>query len=131
MATDLLSVGDTFLAEKRHAFMARPIIYRTSGGELAIDATPGRVETEVVDQQTGAVSPSHARDYIVRAVDLRINGVPIDPKPGHLIVDGQFVFEVCDLGIEPCFRLADNSGIDLRIHTKQAAGSLAAQAVGA
>ncbi len=118
---DLLEQGSAFLEDQRHRHMTRTVVYRRGTDEVELSATIGRTVFEQADDR-GLVSRIESRDFLVRAEDLVLAGVPALPKAGDHVReprDGKtFVYEVMAPGTEPPFRYSDPHRRTLRIHTK-------------
>jgi len=98
-----------------------PVTYTRGDDSVALTAGVGRSEYENADLQ-GIVAVGATRDYLIRAADLRLGGVVVEPERGDAIAEtiGSTVYtwEVMPLGAEPPFRPCDPGRTLLRIHTQ-------------
>jgi len=98
------------------------IVYRRGEDEVPLKATPGRTTYQTTDAE-GREVQAQARDYLIIAGDLLIDGEPIEPREGDTIVeeltDGEHTFELMPLPNEPCWRWSDEQHIRRRVHTKE------------
>ncbi|MCB9838206.1 MAG: hypothetical protein H6813_02610 [Phycisphaeraceae bacterium] len=118
---DLLQTGSTWLEDQRHQHMTRPVTYLRGADSVALNATVGRTVFEQQDQ-FGVIQRTETRDYLVRAIDLVLDGAQTEPRVGDRIREpngtGALLYEVMAPGGEPHFRFSDPERITLRIHTK-------------
>ena len=116
-----LRTGITWLHRVRHQKLAEPMTYaRRSGGSSNISATLARANTEqMVEQELFVNSQFH--DFIVRTVDLRVAGVFTPPEPGDRITVAATggLYEVCELGLERCWRYSDEFEQAVRVHARR------------
>lgn len=119
---DLLQQGSRWLQDRQRQHLARAITYRRGGLSVVLQATVGRTEFEQATDY-GIALQSEARDYVVHAADLVLNGERIEPEVGDKVeetIDGTtWVYEVMSLGSEQCFRYVDSDTFAMRIHTKR------------
>ena len=116
--TDILEQSSAWLEGQRHTFRTREVIYRRGGESVAIRATVGRTQFTREDPH-GVVLETEARDYLIRADDLVLDGDRSMPERGDQIEDQGFTYEVLPLGSEPPWRYSDPYRQTLRVHTKQ------------
>lgn len=113
--------GIEWLHSVRHQQMAEAVTYtRRSGGSTSLSATLARASTEqMVEQELFVNSQFH--DFIVRTVDLRIAGVFAAPAPGDRITVAATggVYEVCELGMDRCWRYSDEFEQAVRVHARR------------
>ena len=119
---DLLDQSSSWLEDQRQKFMSRPVIYQRGTYTVEVPATIGRTVFDL-DDGAGAILRVEARDYLIRAAHLVLDGATELPKRGdqiHEMQDGViFIYEVMGPGDEPHFRYSDPYRRTLRIHTKQ------------
>lgn len=142
----LLSKGAEWLERQRHAYLTVDVEYQrdvsvpdgqtvlphqhedtevrehlsSSGtpGQLALRATIGRTIFETTDDY-GQLIRIESRDFLIRASDLIISEQITTPKPGDLIHESSFTYEVMSPVGEPEWRYSDVNRQTIRIHTKQ------------
>jgi hypothetical protein len=118
---DLLRSASDWLEEMRVKFMARMVIYVRGSQRLDVRATIGRTIFRI-NAGYGLTERFEARDYLILANDLVLEGTPILPKAGDRIHESQgslvFIYEVMAPGNEPHYRYSDGYRKTLRIHTK-------------
>jgi len=90
---------------------------------LQLNATVGRTEYEQ-DDGYGVVMRAESRDYLIRSLDLALDGVPELPQVGDRIEEVQcgkvYVYEVLPIGAQQQhWRYSDAFRQTLRIHTRQ------------
>ena len=119
---DLLQTGSDWLQQQRTRHMSRPVLYERGTSSVELPATVGRTLFET-DDGTGVLERFEARDFLVLAEDLMLDGQLTLPEPGDRVretVGSQiFVYEVMAPGNEPVWRYSDPYRKTLRIHTKQ------------
>jgi len=122
--TDMLRTGSDWLEAKRHAHATQTVVYSRGGHQVSLSATRGRSEFEM-DSGDGFPVRAESVDWLVRAQDLRLDGVTITPERHDRIretlTSGDVkVYEVMGPDeTSPVCRKSDPWGMTLRIHTKQ------------
>jgi len=121
---DMLEQGAGWLDNQRHQHMTRPVSYARGSSTVEVQATIGRTEFEQADD-FGIVHKIESRDYLIRTIDLVLDGQSTLPKQGdqirETVGETTFVYEVLSPGDEPVFRYSDPYRKALRIHTKHIA----------
>ena len=121
---DLLEQGSSWLENKRHEHMTRPVLYRRGTDSVELAATIGRTVFDQTDEY-GTTHRTELRDFLVLANDLVLDAICTLPRAGDRIRetagDQTFVYEVMAPGGEPPFRYSDPYRRTLRIHTKHVA----------
>ncbi len=107
---NLLQTGLQWLSEKQKKHVSSKVLYCRDDNKFSVDAVLGRTKYEIVDEN-GFKVVGHAIDFLIAAADL-----PLVPVVGDLIVSGNIVHEVNDLG-DGCWTWCDPHGIRRRIHT--------------
>ena len=119
---DLLQKGMAWLESQRTKFMTQSVVYQRGEDSVEVPATIGTTVFNV-DDGDGALLKFEARDYLILAADLLLDGNAILPKRGDCIRETSgsqvFTYEVMAPGDEPCWRWSDGYRQTLRIHTKQ------------
>jgi len=119
--TDLLAQGAAWLEAQRHAHCTSAVAYVRGEASVDLLATIGRTIFEQSDAY-GIVERTEARDFLVRAEDLVLDGAVALPERGDRVretVGAQvLVYEVMAPGNEPHYRYSDAYRWTLRIHTK-------------
>ncbi len=117
---DMLETGADWLADQMEAHAAQPVTYWRGTDSVALNATIARTEYDAVDEHNVTVRLV-AEDFIIRAADLILSGVAIEPKRGdrikRTIGDDVLVFEVMPVAGEDAWQ-ADEHRKQFRIHTK-------------
>jgi hypothetical protein len=114
-----LRVGASWLDRRRHEKLSEAVTYQRVGGSgFAVNATIGRTSSEQLTEGD-LVAGLKVRDYIIRAIDLRVAGTFVAPRRGDLITDadGQ-AWEVVEIGGEECWRWSTEYKDSVRIHTR-------------
>lgn len=118
---DVLEDGARWLEDQRLKFMSRRIVYQRVTASVEVNASVGKTVFEV-DNGFGILERIEARDYLIAANELILNGNAALPKRGDHIRETQeatiFVYEVLAPGKEPEWRYSDPYRQTLRIHTK-------------
>jgi len=118
---DLLGTGAAWLEDQRHQHLTRTVTYQRGADTVGLAATIGRTQFEQADA-SDVIHRIESRDFLVRAADLVLGGVPVTPVAGDRIreTSGEttFVYEVMAPGGEPPFRFSDVNRLTYRIHTK-------------
>jgi len=121
---DFLKDASEWLDGMRHAHMTTGVTYVRGSSSVELSATIGRTVFELRDDY-GGIEKTEARDYIVRAEDLILDGSAVLPERGDEIreTDGAktCVYEVMAPGKKPHWRWSDPYRKALRIHTKHTA----------
>jgi hypothetical protein len=125
--TNLFRTASEWLGQQRHDFATSPVTYRRGDRSVELLATMGRTEYQQ-DDGYGIVIRSEARDYLVRACDLAIDGLETLPAVGDRIEELQggtvYVYEVLPIGAQQQhWKYADPFRQTVRIHTKQVGAS--------
>lgn len=98
------------------------VTYRRGAASMPVTAVVGRYAADVGDGN-GLTVRTEVRDYLIAAADLVLGGVPVEPRGGDRIVEGDpaagTVFEVMDLAGEGPWRYSDPARTVLRIHTRR------------
>ena len=122
--SDLLADGAAWLEDQRHQHLTQTVTYERGADSVQVQASIGRTEFEQADE-FGVIHRIEMRDFLVRTVDLVLNGQATLPQTGDRIRETAgaqtFVYEVMAPGNEPVFRYADAYRNTLRIHTKHVA----------
>ena len=108
---NLLETGLQWLSEKQKKHVSSKVTYCRDDKRISVDAVLGRTKYEIVDENGFKVA-AHAIDFLIAAADL-----PLVPAVGDMIVSGNTVHEVIDLGGDGCWTWCDPHGIRRRIHT--------------
>jgi len=118
---DLLAQGSEWLEAQRHAHCTRTVAYVRGDASVELLATVGRTVFEQTDAY-GIVERTEARDFLVRAEDLALDGARTLPERGDRVREAVgeqvLVYEVMAPGNEPHYRFSDPYRRTLRIHTK-------------
>jgi len=118
---DLLDWGAGWLDAQRHQHLTRPVLYTRGSATVEVLATIGKTVFET-DNGYGILERSESRDFLIRAEDLVLDGVPVLPKRGDRVREAQdakvYVYEVLAPGSVPEWRYSDPYRRTLRIHTK-------------
>lgn len=118
---NLLESGSVWLADQLQTHASTEVVYERGTQQALVRATLGRTEF-VLDDGAGAVLRVQSRDFLIRAADLVLGGVPTLPVAGDRIRETQgattFVYEVNAPGQEPPYRFSDPFRKLLRIHSK-------------
>jgi len=118
---NLLERGSNWLQRQRTRHMTRDVIYLRGSDSIEVKATVGRTIFRV-DKGYGVMERIEARDYLILAKDLSLNGAQVLPKAGDRIQETEsgktFSYEVLAPGNEPCWRFSELYRVTFRIHTK-------------
>jgi len=101
--------------------MSGDVTYQRIGysGVTTMKATIGRSDSEQAIEGE-FVSSASKRDYILRSADLLVATVFEPPRPGDRITETVTgaVYEVCEEGLDRCWRFSDEFGQAVRVRTK-------------
>ena len=119
---NLLQDGVAWLAQQMKASASQSIQYLRKGNSLEVAAVIGRSVFDVSDA-AGGLLRLEARDYVIVAGDLVLNGAAITPQEGDQIqetgADGTpATYEVARFGSEPCWRF-DPYRVRMVVHTRK------------
>lgn len=118
---DLLRSANDWLQDTRTLYAASPVQYQRAASSASLKATKGRTEMEFLESG-GMSALFQSDDFIVRKVDLELDGEPVQPQPGDRVtVDGaDGVYEVVqNPATRKCWRWADAFETAYRIHTRK------------
>jgi len=119
---DLLQKAMSWLEGQRHKHRTVGVTYCRGLFTVRLAATIGRTVFETQDGR-GIIEKTETRDFLVRGVDLVLDGSGALPKRGDRIretgEDKLYIYEVMAPGKEPEWRWSDPYRQTLRIHTKQ------------
>ena len=117
---DLLERGLSWLRSKRHSHMTREVEYQRGTDRVTLNATVGRTAFEQ-ETESGRVLRVESRDFLVRAEDLTLFGLPFTPERLDRIrteIEGKVqVYEVRAPAGQPPFSFADPYRKTIRVHT--------------
>ena len=120
---DLLEQSSDWLDGQRKKHLAKAVTYCRGQAEVEVLATVGRTTFEI-ESSTGVSERFEARDFVITAADLVLDGVVVMPERGDRIKETAgsqtLVYEVVGPGSEPCWRYSDPYRLAIRVHTKQA-----------
>ena len=123
MPPNLLNRGAAWLAGTMAAHAAEDVHFLRGGSAVVVRATLGRAVYEQAGDD-GLVTRTSARDYLVPAASLTVDGAPVEPRPGDRFVEGGLaaghLYEVTSIAGEPCWRWSDEFRRTMRVHTKYA-----------
>jgi hypothetical protein len=88
----------------------------STGKSVTLLASRGQTPYEV-NTESGVVVAFESRDFVVAALDLKLDGVAIVPKKDDQITDGGRTYTVTDMGGQQCFQSVVQN-LRFRIHTK-------------
>lgn len=119
---DMFRTSSEWLERQRHSIATSDVTYRRGDRSTHIKATFGRTEYQQ-DDGYGVITRSESRDFLVRALDLVLDGFVTLPEVGDLIEDVQcgttYTYEVLPIGAQQAhYRYSDTFRQTLRIHTK-------------
>ena len=117
---NLLGEAAAWLAAQRHAHLTTAVTYVRGDDQVVLLATIGRTRFTSTDEY-GRVLRHEARDYLVRAADLVLDGVAVRPWSGDQVREGGQVYEVMAPAGEPEWTYADVNRQTVRVHTLQIA----------
>jgi len=115
--TDLIQTGVAWLDVQRKAYLSRLVTYQRGLDSVSVGATLGTFEEEGFDE-SGSIIRTRRIDFIMTAADLILDGAVVKPIPGDRIVDGTDTYEVMAVISGEHYRVADSSGLMVRIHTR-------------
>lgn len=120
---DILATGASWLANQMKASAAQSVVYVRGALSVAVSATIGKTEFDVQDSE-GFLQRHIARDYLILAADLVLDGVTILPERGDQVREtvgtDVLIYEVnTPSPSEQHYRYSDQYRQRMRIHTKQ------------
>lgn len=116
---NVLRSAAAWLDRQRHERLSEAVTYQRSGASaFSVNATIGRTGSDQLTEGE-LVAGVKVRDYIFRAVDLRVSGTFVPPRRGDLVTDadGQ-VWEVVEIGGEECWRWSTEYKDSVRVHVR-------------
>lgn len=122
MPQDLLRDGLAWLTNQMQEHASRPIVYVREGQRIEMRATFGSRMLRVEDGDGGIRLEWADLDFVIRASDLTIGEVLIEPERGDQIIvvepEGDHYYEVRAFGGDSPWRWADPHRSAIRVHTK-------------
>ncbi len=124
---DMLKTGIDWLAGRRNSHMVQTVTYQRGVETFPISATMTSADYEVMTED-GATLHAKSIDWLVDADTLvfGFDNIQGEPEIGDRILitidDVDRIYEVLDLEGQGHFRLSDQYGKVLRIHTKEISG---------
>jgi hypothetical protein len=121
--TDLLRLGQEWLANQLKTHASRTVIYGRGANQTSVTAIIGRTLLKLEDGYGGVHMQWTDRDFLIPPDELVLNGSQVIPERGDTIRETDngkiYVYEVNAPGGEPTWRWSDPHRKLLRIHTKQ------------
>lgn len=117
---DFLRNGVSWLADQLQAATAEWVVYCRGEKRVQLKATPAQVAEELLAVEEFDLR-ARLLDWIVRAGDLVIDGLPTRPQKGDRIETARIggeVYEVAPLAAATECQPADAYGLQWRIHSK-------------
>lgn len=120
--SNMFQKASAFLEKTRHEKATSPVVYRRGDLAVPVDATIGRTEYEQ-DDGYGVITRAESRDFLIRSLDLVLDGIVTLPEPGDRIEETYCgtlaTYEVLPIGANQAhWRYSDPFRQTLRIHTK-------------
>jgi hypothetical protein len=113
---NLLRKASAWLARTHAQSVSDSVIYSRGSTSVRVSAGIGSSNFQFTDSE-GFVDHVKTRDFLIRPSELKLDYVPIDPKPGDRIVtDCGDTYEVMAVNGEPCWRWSDPFQSRFRIH---------------
>ncbi len=124
MTPNLFRNASAWLEDQRHRHATSDVIYRRGPLSVCVKATIGRTEYEQ-DDGYGVVIRQETRDFLIRTIDLVLEGEVTLPELGDRIEETQcgvvYSYEVLPIGgSQQHWTYSDQFRQTLRIHTKLA-----------
>lgn len=118
----MLRDGLAWLSDRLAEHASEPVAYTRGVDSVSVPAVLGSKLLRIGDEFGGSRVLWTDMDFLVRASDLALSGVPIEPERGDLIrwaSESEIqVFEVLPFGTEPPWRWSDPHQSIRRIHAK-------------
>lgn len=106
----------------RREHLAETVTYTRTATSVSLAATQGDTRYEA-QTESGLTVRAKTTDFIIRAGDLVIGGIPTTPIPGDevRVTRGStiVVYEVQNFGDGGCWRPCDSRSVLIRIHARQ------------
>jgi hypothetical protein len=120
---DLLARGMAFLAGRMKNHASSTVTYIRGELSVAVEATHGRTEFGLSEEQPVWQS-WQSRDFIIDRADMLFDGVPFTPMRGDVIEESDGVgsvyrYEVMAPPGSDVWRFSDSYKNRIRVHTKQ------------
>lgn len=120
--TNALQTGASWLADRLHASASADVVYSRGTSATSLTATLGSQLLRVTDRNGNTKVERTDRDFIVRAADLTLDGIQVEPQRGdHFDLTTNGVterFEVMAPQGEAPWRYSDPHKLMVRIHSK-------------
>jgi len=121
MAVNMLEAGISWLGSKLHAHASRLVSYTRGAGSVSVTAVQGKTEMNADDGNGPLILETTHRDFLIKAADLVIASVAIEPARGDKIRESVgakvYVYEVRPLAGDQPWRWSDGFYGMYRIHT--------------
>lgn len=122
----MLDDAATWLADQLDAHVAVTVTYSRDSDSVELKATIGQTGFEL-QNEFGVAYTETARDYLITASLLILDGDTVEPAEGDLIVEtvgGESrTFEVRAPDGGPAWRWSDPEAKQYRVHTQEVPGS--------
>ena len=116
---DLLETGATKMAALFTSHGSTSVVYNRGVESVTVSATIGRTEFDL-ERDEVVVKQDSAKDFLIAAADLVLDGCQIEPQKGdlvrHVVGGVSKIYKVGEVRGLPAFEPADQYGITLRIH---------------
>lgn len=118
---NLLAHGAAWLHTQRHSHLTDLVVYRVGGNGSGTEkqATRGRTGADQMIQDQ-LITSGGIDDFIFAAADFDLDATPPAPRDTVTDADG-FLWEVAEVGGEPCWRYSDQHRNAIRVHVVQSA----------
>lgn len=120
---DLFQKSSAWLAQVQTAWCSQIVYYVRGTSSVPVSATIGRTVGAIDPQGTEVRLVEKSRDYLINVAELFIDDLPITPRPGDQIVEGDLdngiAYDVMAIPPEDCWRWHDRYHQRVRIHTNE------------
>ena len=115
---DLIENGLRWLDGQRSRHVARWVTYARGPSSITIRGTKTKSTWSLVGSD-GTMFTIETIDWLISSCDLRLDGIPVEPKQDDKIIDGDLTYQVLapDKSM-PHFRYCDAHRITMSIYAK-------------
>lgn len=119
---DLFKKAQIWLHREQTRHLSQTLTYCRGDASVAICATIGRTNHELVDT-SGLLTNVQSQDYLILADDLELDGEIVEPRAGDQIIEGDLseggrVYELMNPAGGTVWRWCDNYQTRRRVFTK-------------
>ncbi len=120
---NFLKTGVTWLESMRNTHLTESVTYTRVGAVgRTIPATPGRGDGDDLIETEVSIT-AQIKDFLIAVSELDESGTFVPPRKGDTITWNGHLYEVAEIGMNPCWRYSDDYEQRVRVHTVRSAAA--------